>query len=72
MVTLVDRKSRMLLVCKSNDCSSESIRKAVVKAFGDIKPKTLTLDNGSEFAQFKELEKELNTTVYFADPHSPW
>lgn len=72
MVTLVDRKSRMLLVCKSNDCSSESIRKAVVKAFGGIQPKTLTLDNGSEFAQFKEMEKELNATVYFADPHSPW
>ena len=28
--------------------------------------------NGSEFALFKQLEEALDTTVYFADPHSPW
>ena len=33
---------------------------------------TITLDNGSEFALYKTTEKALNTTVYFADPHSPW
>ena len=33
---------------------------------------TITLDNGSEFADFKGIEQDLNTTIYFADPHSPW
>lgn len=33
---------------------------------------TITLDNGSEFADFLNIEKDLNTTIYFADPHSPW
>jgi transposase, IS30 family len=31
---------------------------------------TLTLDNGSEFAKFKGLEKKTRLTVYFADPYA--
>ncbi len=34
--------------------------------------KTLTLDNGSEFADFKAIEEETKITIYFAEPHSPW
>ena len=34
--------------------------------------KSISLDNGSEFAEFRALEKELNTEVYFAEPHKPW
>jgi len=33
---------------------------------------TLTLDNGTEFLGFKDIEKENDLKVYFADPHSPW
>lgn len=45
---------------------------AVCRALKDLKPKSITFDNGSEFAQFRELESALNTTIYFADPHAPW
>jgi transposase, IS30 family len=34
--------------------------------------KTFTVDNGSEFAQFKTLEEATNSKAYFADPYSPW
>jgi IS30 family transposase len=34
--------------------------------------KTLTVDNGKEFARFKELEEKTGLTVYFADPYSAW
>jgi IS30 family transposase len=33
---------------------------------------TLTLDNGSEFADFKKLEKRTGLNIYFADPYSAW
>lgn len=33
---------------------------------------TITQDNGSEFADFLNIEKDLGTTIYFADLHSPW
>jgi IS30 family transposase len=50
----------------------QETKDAVVKALDGLPVKSLSLDNGSEFACFKELEKELKATVYFADPHSPW
>jgi IS30 family transposase len=35
--------------------------------------KTITYDQGSEFAWWDEMEKGLGTTqVYFAHAHSPW
>jgi len=33
---------------------------------------TLTLDNGSEFANFKDLEKKARLSIYFADPYAAW
>ena len=52
--------------------SSKTLKAAILQAYKDTHPKSITLDNGSEFALFREFEKELDTTVYFADPHSPW
>lgn len=34
--------------------------------------RSISLDNGSEFAEFRQLEKQLKTKVYFAEPHKPW
>ena len=34
--------------------------------------KSLSFDNGSEFAKFHELEAALKTLVYFVEPHKPW
>lgn len=74
IVTLLDRKSRYLLARKSKSASSGDVFEAIRQAFETkrIKPKTIVFDNGSEFAKFRELEKKLKTSVYFADPHSPW
>ena len=40
------------------------IRKSAVK--------TITFDQGSEFARYKGLEKSKKCQVYFCNPHSPW
>ncbi|MCD8126909.1 MAG: IS30 family transposase [Clostridiales bacterium] len=34
--------------------------------------KSVSLDNGAEFAEFHLLEEHLETLVYFAEPHKPW
>lgn len=76
LVTAVDRKSKLLVAARSPSRHQEDIRNAFQRAFNalevDISVETLTLDNGSEFAAFLEIEKDLNTTIFFADPHSPW
>ncbi len=75
-VTLIERKSKLLAAAISPNKSQMSIREAFKEAFSNLQAKlpihSITLDNGSEFAAFKDIEKDLNTTIYFADPHSPW
>lgn len=34
--------------------------------------KTLTVDNGTEFTEHKEVTKQAGVKVYFADPYSSW
>jgi IS30 family transposase len=72
LVTNVDRRSRMLYAARSKSRDSNLIVDAFAKALGDTKVESITLDNGSEFAKFADIEKNHDTTVYFADPHSPW
>ena len=72
LVTLVDRTSRVLYAALSKSRERHVILNAFGKALGDLEPRSITLDNGSEFADFPQIEKNHNTTVYFADPHSPW
>lgn len=76
LVTAIDRRSRLLVAAKCEDKTIPVINKAFFDAFAKaskmIKPLTLTLDNGTEFLGFKDIEKENNLKVYFADSHSPW
>jgi IS30 family transposase len=75
VATLVDRKSLFLVARKMDDRKAASLNEAVLTAMRNIpthKIHTLTLDNGSEFAHFKTLEKAWGADVYFAHPYSPW
>lgn len=75
-VTFVDRRSKLLVAAIAPNREKGTIREAIKKAFSlmeyPIPIETITLDNGPEFADFLNIEKDLQTTIYFADPHSPW
>ena len=73
--THVERKSRYLIAAKLTNKKAESLTFKSIKAFWRIPKKmrkTLTVDNGKEFARFKKLEDKTGLTVYFADPYSAW
>lgn len=75
VATMVERKSRYLVAAKLEDKKAATLTEQCVRAFGPIPRRmrqTLTLDNGSEFANFKELEKKTRLAVYFADPYAAW
>lgn len=72
LATCVDRKSRYICASLLKSRSQEQTREAVINALHGQVVHTLTLDNGTEFALFKDIEKELKTTIYFAHTHSPW
>ncbi len=72
IVTLVDRKSRFLKAGLLSSRNAEETREVIEKMLdGDI-VYSVSLDNGSEFAEFRELEKNIKAPVYFAEPHKPW
>ena len=74
LITSVDRKSRFTVAAIARDKTIQSTNAAFVAAFRKaiVPPITLTLDNGTEFLGFKDLELALDTKVYFADAHAPW
>jgi transposase, IS30 family len=74
IATFVDIKSKFVIIRKVKDKSSEEMKHTIVNAFKNSYEilKTITLDNGTEFALHDEISTELNTDIYFANPYSPW
>ena len=72
LVTQVDRKSRYLRAALIPSRNALITKNAIVNLLKDYPVHSISLDNGSEFAEFKAIEEELHTEVYFAEPHKPW
>ena len=72
LVTLVDRKSRYLCAGLLSSRDALETNDVIVQLLKDKPLESISLDNGSEFARFHALEDDLNTLVYFAEPHKPW
>ena len=77
VLTLVERKSRNAIVLQTNGKNALATYEALKKlkefykeSFSQIF-KSITLDNGSEFAASNEFES-LGTTIYYAHPYSAW
>lgn len=75
LATHVERKSRYLIAAKLTDKKAATMNTGTIRAFTRlprVMRQTLTVDNGSEFSQFKELERKIGLKVYFAEPYSAW
>ncbi len=72
IVTLVDRKSRFLCSGLIDSRNAEQTRQVITRLLSGLPVNSISLDNGTEFAKFKSVESDLNTTVFFAEPHKPW
>lgn len=74
LLTLVDRKMRRVRIVKLPARQAAQVNKALIRevGVGRLKMKSLTLDNGTEFHGFKELEQKLGIKVYFAQPYHSW
>jgi IS30 family transposase len=74
-VTLVERKSGYLLLGKVTNLQAATVRQAAARRYATTPPalrKTLTLDNGKEFAEHEQLEIEAALKIYFAKPYRAW
>lgn len=74
LVTLVERRTGLARLGWSPNTSARTVAACICNRLRQLAQRvhTLTCDRGTEFAQDRWLEHELNTRVYFADPHSPW
>lgn len=75
IATHVERKSGYLIAVKIPDRQDKDFTIATIAAFAKISEKmkkSLTVDNGKEFAAHKELASGTGMKVFFCDPYSPW
>jgi len=84
LLVLSERRSREEIIYKMDSKTQESVQKvldALEKKYGKRfreKFKTITVDNGSEFLDFKGIEQswinpeEQRVKVYYAHPYSSW
>jgi IS30 family transposase len=75
LATFVERKTRFLYAVLMPNRKAVTLNNALFSALSNL-PKTiiksLTVDRGKEFAKYEDIEKYLETDVYFADPYSSW
>jgi len=74
ILTVVERKSKYLLIRKLGNRGGLEMNRVMFETFRNGKElfNTLTVDNGLEFSEHKEISKNLRTSVYFSHPYSPW
>lgn len=78
VLTLVERLTRKYITLKIIGKTVNAVADGIVylkKHFGSKFSevfKTITSDNGSEFAELSSLENTSDTKVYFAHPYSSW
>lgn len=70
--TCVERKSWFLIARVLENSQAEHLAMTVIeefKSFPKYKKKTMTVDNGREFARHYDIEREVGMNVYFAHPY---
>lgn len=75
LVTHVERKSKYVRLGKLDGKKSKALSSVTCSILSDLPDKllkTMTCDNGKEFAGFADIEKGLNLKTYFAHYRAPW
>jgi len=75
IATLVERKSLFLVARKCLTKEAREVAGAVIEGLADLPAswlKTLTFDNGTEFARHETIAQALPLDIYFARPYASW
>lgn len=72
LVTLVDRKSRLLIGGKTKSRKSRDVNRVMKKSLAGQPLESISPDRGKEFAAHAEVTDEFGVEFYFALPHHPW
>jgi len=74
LVTLVERKTRLSLIGLAINKTAQVVKETILALLRPLmdQVKTLTYDNGKEFAYHKAISAALNSEAYFAHPYHSW
>ena len=74
VVTLVERATGCLLIAKLADHTKAELNRRVIQLIREQRRlfKTITVDNGTEFHGYEEIERATGVTFYFATPYHAW
>lgn len=75
IVTLIERSTNMLFMRKlKKGKNAKELARTVIHLLSPFKDhiKSITTDNGTEFACHEMIAKSLGVTIYFADPYASW
>ena len=74
LLTINDKVTSLFWIKLLESKHSEPLTKATIQALMPLKQqiKTITANNGKEFARPQEIAKELNVNFYFAKPYHSW
>jgi len=70
-----ERHSRLLLATRQPNKSATPVVRRLLDQFTPLPPalrRSITFDNGTEFAFHHQLNRQLGMSTYFCDPHAPW
>lgn len=73
--TLVERKTRFVVLCKMEGCTAADAVEGFTRQMKKLPAcmrESMTYDRGSEMAGHAELADRLNIDIWFADPYTPW
>jgi len=74
ILTMNVRYLGMVKIVKVSSKESEAVKDAIIRSINSWKPflKTITSDNGKEFACHEMISEELGIPYYFAHPYCSW
>lgn len=74
IITLVERKTGYAMTHKVKTRNAQGIAAAIIDLVRPLNGlvRTITFDNGLEFAQHTAITTATGTKIYFADPYSSW
>jgi IS30 family transposase len=75
LLVLHERQTRFGIVRRPRDRKAVRTARTIARQLGKLPApmrKTVSFDNGTEFAEHHRLHNALGVETFFCDPHSPW
>ena len=74
VLSLVERKTGLVIIGKLRSRTTASVNERAIKLIKASRQtfRTITVDNGTEFHNYTEIEQRTRATFYFATPYHSW